>query len=126
MNIKPYRELFSYIVAGILTTGVNFIIYYSMIYMNINYKVSNTAAFIVSVIFAFFVNKKYVFISDKDHINEFVKFLVSRIFTYILDISMMILLVDFLAASKYTAKIWTNIFIVFANYFISKYWTFKK
>lgn len=125
-NKKLSRELFSYLVAGGLTTAVNFIVYYLLIYVGIEYKISNTIAFFASVIFAFIVNKKYVFYSNNGALNEFIKFSLGRIATYALDIGCMILLVEFFNTGEYMAKIWTNILVIVANYFISKFWAFKQ
>ncbi|MBP7221674.1 MAG: GtrA family protein [Sedimentibacter sp.] len=119
------KELAAYFIAGVLTTLVNFIVYYAMLFMGIDYKVSNTAAFIISVIFAFIVNKKYVFLSDKSYIKEFIKFSLGRVFTYVLDIGTMIVLIEVFSVSEYMAKLWTNILVMVSNYFISKFWTFK-
>jgi len=124
-NKKNSKELISYLVVGVLTTGINFAVYYLMIYLGIDYKISNTAAFIVSVIFAFITNKKYVFYSNKGYLKEFIKFSAGRVLTYVLDIGMMVFLVEYFHTGEYMAKIWTNILIIFANYFISKFWTFK-
>ena len=125
-NKKLSKELFSYLVAGGLTTAINFIVYYILIYTGIEYKISNTAAFVASVLFAFIVNKKYVFYSNNGVINEFIKFSLGRIATYSLDIGCMILLVEFLNTGEYMAKIWTNILVIAANYFVSKFWAFKQ
>jgi len=122
-NKKISKELISYIVVGVLTTLVNFVVYYIMIHFSIDYKISNTAAFIASVVFAFIANKKYVFLSDKGYLKEFIKFSSGRLFTYVLDIGCMILLIERLNVSEYMAKIWTNILVMFANYFISKFFT---
>lgn len=119
------KELAAYFIAGVLTTLVNFIVYYAMLFMGIDYKISNTAAFIISVIFAFIVNKKYVFLSDKSYIEEFIKFSLGRVFTYVLDIGTMIVLIEVFSVSEYMAKLWTNILVMVSNYFISKFWTFK-
>lgn len=120
------KELISYLIVGILSTLINFIVYYIMFFLGIDYKVSNTAAFIISVIFAFVANKKYVFLSDNSFLKEAIKFFSGRIFIYTLDIGMMIFFIEYLNTGEYMAKIWTNIFIVFANYFLSKFWIFKK
>lgn len=125
MKNKVTKELAAYFAVGVLTTIVNFIVYYSMIFMGFDYKISNTAAFIVSVIFAFITNKKYVFLSDKSYYNEFIKFSLGRLFTYILDIGTMILLIEVFSVSEYMSKLWTNILVIMANYIISKFWTFK-
>jgi putative flippase GtrA len=125
MKNKVTKELAAYFAVGVLTTIVNFVVYYSMIFMGFDYKISNTAAFIVSVIFAFITNKKYVFLSDKSYYNEFIKFSLGRLFTYILDIGTMILLIEVFSVSEYMSKLWTNILVIMANYIISKFWTFK-
>ena len=119
------KELAAYFIAGVLTTLVNFIVYYTMLFIGIEYKISNTAAFIISVIFAFIVNKKYVFLSDKSYIKEFIKFSLGRVFTYVLDIGTMIVLIEVFSVSEYMAKLWTNILVMVSNYLISKFWTFK-
>ena len=125
MKNKVTKELAAYFAVGVLTTIVNFVVYYSMIFMGFDYKISNTAAFIVSVIFAFITNKKYVFLSDKSYYNEFIKFSLGRLFTYILDIGTMILLIEVFSVSEYMSKLWTNILVIMAIYIISKFWTFK-
>ena len=125
MKNKVSKELAAYIIAGVLTTIVNFIVYYAMLFMDIDYKISNTAAFIISVIFAFIINKKYVFLSDKSYLKEFIKFSVGRLFTYALDIGTMIVLIEMFSVSEYMAKLWTNILVIISNYIISKFWTFK-
>lgn len=119
------KELAAYFIAGVLTTLINFMVYYAMLFMGIDYKVSNTAAFIISVIFAFIVNKKYVFLSDKSYIKEFIKFSLGRVFTYVLDIGTMIVLIEVFSVNEYMAKLWTNILVMVSNYLISKFWTFK-
>lgn len=125
MKNRVSKELATYIIAGVLTTIVNFIVYYAMLFIGIDYKISNTAAFIVSVIFAFIINKKYVFLSEKSYFKEFIKFSVGRLFTYALDIGAMIILIEMFSVSEYMAKLWTNILVIIVNYIISKFWTFK-
>ena len=105
--------------------AVNFIAYYIMIYLGVDYKISNTIAFIISVIFAFIANKKYVFLSNKSYLQEFIKFSLGRLFTYVLDIGTMIILIEIFSVSEYMSKLWTNILVMLANYIISKFWTFK-
>ena len=125
MKNQISKELVAYFVVGVLTTTVNFIVYYTMIYLGVDYKISNTIAFIISVIFAFIANKKYVFLSNKSYLQEFIKFSLGRLFTYVLDIGTMIILIEIFSVSEYMSKLWTNILVMLANYIISKFWTFK-
>ena len=125
MKNQISKELVAYFVVGVLTTIVNFIVYYALIYIGVDYKISNTIAFIISVIFAFIANKKYVFLSNKSYLQEFIKFSLGRLFTYVLDIGTMIILIEIFSVSEYMSKLWTNILVMLANYIISKFWTFK-
>lgn len=126
MNKKAGREIMMYLIAGILTTIVNFAVYYAMIFMHVNYKMANTAAFLVSVIFAFVVNKKYVFLSNKGIWEELARFFAGRVFTYLLDIGTMVVMVEILSVGQYGAKVWANGVVMVSNYIISKFWIFKQ
>jgi len=119
------REVLSYLVVGMLTTLVNFAIYYPLIYAGMDYKLATTAAFIGAVIFAFISNKKFVFLSKKGFLGEFIRFMVGRGATYLLDIGSLIFLVEALGISEYVSKIWASILVVISNYLISKFWTFR-
>ncbi|MEL7647196.1 MAG: GtrA family protein [Sedimentibacter sp.] len=126
MNKKAKKEIIMYLAAGILTTIVNFAVYYALIFMCVDYKAANTAAFLVSVIFAFAVNKKYVFLSNKGIWEELARFFAGRVFTYLLDIGTMIVLVELLGVGRYEAKVWANGVVMVSNYVISKFWIFRQ
>ena len=66
-----YKEVFDYLFFGVLVTIVNFVSYYipSNIF-HIDKIVSNVIAFVISVIFAYFVNKVYVFETPWDNLKE--------------------------------------------------------
>ena len=63
---KDYKEQLMYIICGVLTTIVNFVIFAVLMYYSLPLGISNTMAFIGSVLFAYRVNRKYVFISKKE------------------------------------------------------------
>lgn len=54
------KEVFLYLIFGVLTTIVNFIVYFLVLKISDNYIFATTIAFIVAVIFAYITNKKYV------------------------------------------------------------------
>ena len=77
------KEYILYLIFGILTTLVNFFIYYLFTYiLKVNYLISNCLAWLSAVIFAFVTNKTIVFnnynISLKIIVKEFVKFINCR------------------------------------------------
>ncbi len=58
------RETILYIVFGVATTVVNYVVFhliYNVLWQQENSLIANAAAFVVAVIFAFVVNKMFVF-----------------------------------------------------------------
>lgn len=95
-----------------------------MIDRNIYYILSNVIAFIVSVIFAYITNKKWVFYSKTSAgfkaLQEFLKFLITRIGTFLIDFFGMIFLIEVVYCGKLYSKIFVNIIVIVLNYLFSK------
>ena len=87
-------------------------------------------AWLLSVIFAYVTNRKYVFESTayggKAVLIELASFLGCRIFSGVLDIFLMWLLVDMAGFPDLVIKILSNIIVIVLNYVASKFWIFKK
>lgn len=123
------REVFMYLLFGGLTTLINIIVYYLCTLISIPTGISTTIAFIVSVIFAYVTNRKWVFESKaqgKEILNEIWKFFSVRIATYFIDLGLMILLVDTLDWNGLLSKILVNIIVIVLNYIASKLIVFRK
>lgn len=137
------RELILYLVCGVLTTLVNFLVFilFNKLLGEENYLFNNLVAFIVAVIFAFIVNKYLVFLENKTKFKviakEFALFVSARIISFFFE-EIGLLVFDLLGFSKiliniYTfslsglilAKIFLSIIVIIANYFFTKF-VFKK
>ena len=91
MELK--RELFWYVVFGVLTTVVNILAYllFARIF-NVNYIYSNIIAWFLSVLFAYITNRIWVFESKSSNIiKEASYFFAGRIFSGVLDTGLMYL-----------------------------------
>ncbi len=123
------REVILYLIFGVLTTLVDFIVFYiSNNLLNIHYIVSTCLAWIFAVLFAYITNKIFVFsaIENKHNIfKEIFYFFTLRLASLILSIIFMVIMVDFLNISEILSKILVNVFVVVANYFFSKVFIFK-
>lgn len=118
-------EVLSYLIFGFLTTFVNVFTYFIAIQLfNINYMISNVIAWITCVIFAYFTNKKYVF-DKSDNKCQFVKFILSRIATLIVETLLLILFVKTLLVNDMISKIIISIIVIILNYILSKLCVFK-
>lgn len=126
--IKKNYEIISYLFFGVCTTAVNFAVYFSCSHFGMDTGSSTAAAWIISVLFAFFTNRKYVFGAggDSSIIRELFLFLGGRISSGILDILIMVLFVDVLSFNEYVIKIVSNIIVIIVNYLISKLLVFRK
>lgn len=124
-------ETISYVIFGVLTTLVN-IIAYSIFAHNfgLNTVVSNTIAWVFAVLFAYIVNKLFVFRSHNETINqalrEFGLFIGARVFSLGVDDLGMLILADVLHVNDGVSKILMNIIVMVMNYFFSKWIIFKK
>ena len=121
--MKKYRELITYVFWGGMTTVVNYIVYFACTkLLGIEYLISNVIAWVVAVIFAFWVNKIYVFQSygrdKKTMLHEFGTFVSARVLSGVLETGMMALFVS--------VKIIASVLVVIINYVLSKLVIFKK
>lgn len=125
--LKKYKEPLLYIMFGIATTFVNFLAYFLLSKLEFSTAISTALAWFLSVLFAFFTNRKYVFEASK---NGFLKqisgFFSMRVVTGILDILIMVLFVDILDFNDLLIKLLSNVLVVILNYIFSKFLVFKK
>lgn len=127
-RIKENKEVLMYLIFGVLTTVVNIVVYFVCDdVLHINYLVANGVAWFVSVLFAYVTNRKFVFLSKSESLmNEFLRFLGSRVSTGIIDMVMMWVLVDLLACNSMVSKVISNVLVVILNYVFSKLFVFQK
>ena len=127
---NKYRQLIIYIFVGGLTTLVNWMTYgvLTVCFAALNLSIANTVAWAVSVVFAFFANKFWVFEhkSGEHILREFMTFLGARVLSGLFEIGGFALLVDVLCFNDWIVKIGIAVFVVIANYVLSKFLIFKK
>ncbi|MBT2655290.1 GtrA family protein [Bacillus sp. ISL-18] len=125
------KEVVLYLFFGILTTFINILSFWILDDLfNLDYKIATTLAWFLSVIFAFITNKKYVFnqksSGGQSVRKELISFFFFRGLSYILDLAGMVFLVEVIHVDSTIAKVITNIIVIIANYFASKYAVFRK
>lgn len=127
--IQKYWEQLMYLVFGVLTTLVNMVVFFGLDhYTTLNYLVSNTIAWFLSVLFAFFTNKTWVFQSKyttlKDFSREITSFFFFRGISFVIDTAIMFVGISLLAWPNMLVKVLDQIIVILANYVFSK-WIFK-
>lgn len=129
--LEKYRELISYVFWGVMTTLVNYVVYFICTKaIGIDYLIANVIAWFVAVVFAFWVNKVYVFHSyqkdAKTMVREFGTFVSARILSGVLETGMLALFVETMHFNDSVIKIIASVLVVIINYILSKLIIFKK
>jgi len=128
---KKYKEIIMYLIFGVLTTIVNFIVYILFAWLfEFNETISNGIAWAISVLFAYITNKIWVFESKtvklKVILYELGSFFGCRALSGVLDIAMFYILVEKLKINDIITKIIIAIFVIILNYIFSKLIIFRK
>ena len=129
--VAKYWDVLIYLVFGVLTTVVNYLIYlpvYNLI--GLSAAVSNAIAWVVAVAFAYLTNKPFVFKSHdwsaKTVIPELTKFVSCRVASGVMETVILFLTVDIMQWNGNIWKLITSVLVVILNYFASKLLVFKK
>ena len=129
--MKKHKSFIAYGVFGVFTTIVN-IVTYNICYNNlgISNTLSNIAAWILAVTFAYLTNKVWVFDSKswKWEVlrREVPAFISCRLATGVLDIVIMFICVDIMGLHALLMKVISNVLVIILNYVFSKLVIFKK
>ena len=128
-----YEEIIIYLIVGVLTTivswGAKFLVN-AVFFHNTMYPThfENTVLSVVNwtagVIFAYFTNRRFVFKSHEPMRKEVPKFVLSRVFTLVLDIVVMQVLTA-LGVNLIIATVISAVLVIIGNYVFSKLFVFR-
>lgn len=142
-----YKEIIMYLVFGVATTLVNWIItflcqnLFGLNELGAQTMASNGIAWFGAVLFAFVTNRKFVFESTERSVwFEMLKFYLARLFSGLFEIFLPDALVylsvhvaclrfigaDFLSITGGVAKLITCVIVIVINYILSKLVVFRK
>lgn len=130
------KEVILYGVFGILTTLINWGAFALLTrFANMEKNLANAIAIILAVLVAYATNKDLVFHSKatgiKEKFIEFWKFILGRAFTMILEFGLdaLLFLIPAISANnqlQLIVKMIITVIVVILNFFISKFFAFKK
>ena len=130
MKIVKNKEVILYLIFGVLTTLVNFIVYFTFkSVLGTEMIIANSFSWLLSVLFAYVTNRIFVFkskaIDGKQITFELVKFVFYRGLSFVLDMLSMLLWIEILHFHDFYAKLITQVIIVVVNFLFSKWLIFK-
>lgn len=129
--LRRHREIVSYVFWGAMTTIVNYASYTLLTeVLHIHYLAGTVIAWTASVLFAYVVNKLYVFQSKswawRVALRELWQMVAARLFSLGLEMAIMWFFVDTLSCNHLVVKLAANVVVVVVNYVLSKFIIFKK
>ena len=128
---RKYEEGINYLIFGFLAFVLNYILYFLFAgVLDIHHLVSTVLSWALTVVFAYWTNRTFVFKSKnmdaKSVWEEFASFIGARVATEILELGLMFLMVDCAGLNEYISKFVCQVLVIVANYFLSKLWIFKE
>lgn len=129
--LRRYYDILAYLVFGVLTTVVNFLVYFPCYnLLGLPAVVSNMIAWVAAVAFAYLTNKPFVFRSNdwsaETVIPELMKFVGCRVASGAAESGIIWLTVDILMWNGNIWKIVTSVLVVVLNYVGSKLIVFRR
>ena len=125
-----YKQVILYLFFGGCTTLIN-LAAYALLYKGLHVAnvPATVAAWLLSVLFAFVTNRRFVFESKESTAagrwREFVSFFGCRVLTGILDVAIMAAAVDMMGWNGLLWKLISNVIVIVLNYVASKFLIFK-
>ena len=121
---KNVLQFLKFLVVGVLNTIIFLVVYYSLLNLGVNYIVSNISGFLVSILNAYFLNSKSVFLKNNNAKNFLKVFMVYGT-TTILSTLLLYLMVDIIKISDKIAPLINLCITTPTNFYLNKFWAFN-
>ena len=124
-RLQIRKETVRYVLVGCLTAAVNLSVYYiSNLYLGINYLISNTLAWVVTVAFAYATNKLLVFRTRcrtlRELLREIALFVNTRLLSGVAEQLLMWVMVGVCCLGSSLIKLVSSTAAIAINFFVSK------
>ncbi len=136
-SVKLIVQFFKFGIVGASNTAISYIVYALTLFIiglfgkvRWDYFAANTLSFLLSVLWSFYFNNRFVFSKDKPHTKkEILKILLKTYIAYgftglILNNLLSILWIDVLGVSKYLAMLPNLVISIPINFILVKLWAF--
>lgn len=127
---RLYRNsIVRYVFFGGCTTLVNLISFYVFRKAGIKLHIANVLSIVTAILFAYWVNSRYVFQDVRegirDHVRPFLRFISARLATMVIEVAGVWLFVDVLHIQEMIGKFITQFVVIVLNYVLSKLFVFR-
>lgn len=129
--MKKMGQFIKFGIVGVSNTLISYVVYVVLVNIHIDYLMASIMGFIISVLNSYYWNNKYVFKKNKDDQRVWWKVLIKTFMSYagtglILSNVLLVIWVEYFKISELVAPLINLVITVPMNFFINKYWAFKK
>ena len=121
-------ESVSYIIFGVLTTLIDWLVYTGLGLINADYVLKTVLSWTAAVLFAYITNKLFVFRKNNFDfiiiVKEMALFFFSRIVSLGVNVLGMYCMFDLMGINEYISKAFLSVLVVILNYIFSKIFVF--
>ena len=113
-------------IVGVSNTLIGLAIYYALVFFGVHYLIANTIAFVLSVLNAYYWNKKFVFRTKEHGKNrQLVRIYLAYGFTFLLGSGLLFLQVNIIDVSEWLAPLVNLCVTIPLNFLLNRFWVFK-
>jgi putative flippase GtrA len=119
-------QLMKFGIVGVANTLITIISYNALVYLGLNYMVSNVVGYALGVLNSFYWNKNWVFKAGPEQKHVFSKFVVVNLITLGVNTLILFGLVELMKIRSFPAQFAATMAGLLLNFILNKKWTFKQ
>jgi len=115
-----------FVVVGVTNTLGGYAFYAALLVLGVNYALALTLEYVVGIAYGFLLNKRWTFKAQGESAQQAWRFVALYGFIYVLNVTLLMLLVERWALSPYLAQIFILGFLTLLSFVVQKRWIFTK
>ncbi len=122
------RQFIKFALVGAFNTVVDFTVYiFFTRFLSWHYLLAATLSFVVAASSSFLLNRYWTFrVQNSKFLKDYLKFFIVASGGWLLTIFLLFIFVDKFSWYDLLAKLLTVVIVINWNFFLQKYWTFRK
>ncbi|MFC1740452.1 GtrA family protein [Pseudomonadota bacterium] len=124
-NRAEQRQLFRFIVVGGTNTVIIYLLYLLLLYLGVQYLVALTIDYALGISLGYFMNRYWTFRVSRNQRSTFVKYSVSYIAVYLLNLILLFVFVDGMGLDERISQIPALGLATLVSYLTQRFWVFR-
>ncbi len=127
---KLFIQFVKFGIVGVSNTAISLVVYYICIFIGMHYMIANILSFVISVLNAYYWNKRFVFKKNdikqkKTVVQSVLKVFTSYGATFLLGTVLLVIWIDVIHISEVIAPLINLCITIPLNFILNKFWAFR-